>query len=418
MRATQPHCTSIKASVISVVITALLLTPSASAAPKFRVLHDFGAGNDGAGVWSTVIFDKKGNLYGATGGGGIYGDGAVFELAPTSGGGWKESVIHSFSFNDDGASSYAPLALSAAGSLYGTTQDGGTYLGGTVFKLTHGPEGWTSTVLYEVGSKYGDVILDEAGNLYGSIGAGAYGYGAIAELSPGSDGWKYRVLYSFCPHSGCPDGIFPSNLIWDTAGNLYGVAFGGGGSQKCGLDGCGTVFELSPQTGGGRKEHTLHKFGAFHGDGEGPSSGLLLDSSGNLYGATGGGGSHACGNGGCGTVFKLTPGSDGLWEETILYNFKGGGDGGAALGPLVVDKAGNLYGTTAFGGSAQCGCGVVYKLTPSSNGKWKYTRLHAFVASDGYEPGVGLIIDSKGNLYGTTAVGGKYGGGVVFEITP
>ena len=219
------------------------------------------------------------------------------------------------------------------------------------------------------------------------------------------------------PYTGCPDGELPSNLIWDAAGNLYGVAFGGGDVYpKC--YGCGTVFELSPQAGGGWKDRTLHKFGAFHDDGRYPSSGLVLDGSGNLYGATGGGGSHACGEAGCGTVFKLTPGSDGRWKETILYNFQGGRNGAVGLGPLVFDKAGNLYGTTAFGGDAQCDCGVVYKLTPGSNGKWKYTRLHAFVASDGYEPGAGLIIDSQGNLYGTTAVGGKYGGGVVFEITP
>jgi uncharacterized repeat protein (TIGR03803 family) len=400
-------------AILAVIL--LLLAPAASAAPKFKVLHNFGAGNDGGGLWSTVVFDRKGNLYGGTAGGGIYGDGAVFELAPASGGRWKESVIHSFSFNTDGASSYAPLSLDATGSLYGDTTHGGAYLGGTVFKLTPGSKGWTSTVLYEVGSKYGDVILDQAGNLYGQIGAGKYGAGAIAELSPGSDGWTYKILHSFCRYTGCPDGELPSNLIWDASGNLYGTAFSGGYVYpKC--DGCGTVFELSPQTGGGWKDHTLHKFGAFHGDGVHPSSGLLLDSSGNLYGATDGG-SHTCGEAGCGTVFKVTPGADG-WKETILYNFEGGPGGYAPLGPLVFDKAGNLYGTTAFGGSAQCGCGVVFKLTPGSNGKWKYTRLHAFIASDGYEPAAGLIIDSRGNLYGTTAVGGKYGGGVVFEITP
>jgi len=416
MRATtHRHYASI--TLLAVLAPALLLalTPAALAATKFRVLHNFGNGNDGGGLWATVVFDDKGNLYGATGGGGIYGDGAVFELTPTSGGRWKETVIHSFSFNADGASSYAPLALDAPGSLYGDTTDGGAYLGGTVFKLTHGSGGWTSTVLYEVGSRFGGVILDRSGNLYGPIGAGTYGGGAVAELSPGSDEWTYNVLHSFCRYTGCPDGENPSGVIWDGNGNLYGVAFGGGYVYpKC--DGCGTVFELSPQAGGGWKDRTLHKFGAFPGDGIAPSSGLLLDSSGNLYGATDGG-SHTCGDGGCGTVFKLTPGANG-WKETMLYNFKGGTDGGVGLGPLVFDKVGNLYGTTAFGGDPQCSCGVVYKLTPSSDGQWKYTRLHAFVASDGYEPAAGLIIDSKGNLYGTTAVGGKYGGGVVFEITP
>jgi uncharacterized repeat protein (TIGR03803 family) len=415
MRATR-FLRALEALRIPAVILFLFLTPAASRAQTFRVLHSFGDGNDGAGLWSNIVFDEKGNLYGVTSGGGIYGDGAAFELTASSTGRWKESVIHSFSAKTDGASPNGPLALGAAGSLYGVTQEGGLYLGGTVFKLTPGSEGWTFAVLYEIGTKDGDVMLDRSGNLYGPIGAGTYGGGAIAELSPGSDGWTYKILHSFCRYTGCPDGEAPSNLIWDSAGNLYGTAFSGGYVYpKCG--GCGTVFELSPEPAGGWKEHTLHKFGAFHGDGVAPSSGLLLDSSGNLYGATGGGGSHVCGLGGCGTVFKLTPGADG-WKETILYNFKGGADGGAGLGPLVFDKAGNLYGTTAFGGDAQCICGVVFKLTPSSNGKWKYSRLHAFVASDGYEPAAGLIIDSKGNLYGTTVVGGKYGGGVVYEITP
>jgi uncharacterized repeat protein (TIGR03803 family) len=196
MRATaQLHYPLINPLAMSAAILLLILTPPALAAPKFRVLHNFGAGNDGAGLWSSVIFDRKGNLYGATSGGGTSGDGAVFELVRTSGGSWKESLLHSFSPPTDGSSPNGPLAMDAAGGLYGVTQEGGTYLGGTVFKLTPSSGRWSFTVLYQVGSKYGDVILDQAGNLYGSIGAGTYGYGAIAELSPGSDGWSYQVLY-------------------------------------------------------------------------------------------------------------------------------------------------------------------------------------------------------------------------------
>src|SRR5579872_1738210 len=208
MRATtQLHYALSNPLAIPAAILLLILTPTALAAPKFRVLHNFGSGNDGAGLWSNVVFDKKGNLYGATSGGGNDrtcngGCGAVFELTPASGGGWQESLLHSFSPPTDGASPNGPLAMDAAGSLYGVTQEGGTYLGGTVFKLTYSPEGWTLTVLYEVGSKYGDVILDQAGNLYGQIGAGAYGGGAIAELSPGSDGWPYKILHSFCRYTG------------------------------------------------------------------------------------------------------------------------------------------------------------------------------------------------------------------------
>jgi uncharacterized repeat protein (TIGR03803 family) len=419
MRATRfPR--ALEALRIPVVILLLFLTPATCRAQTFRVLHNFGAGNDGAGILSTLAFDKNGNLYGASSSGGSdhacngFGCGAVFEMTPVSGGGWKESVIHSFSPNT-GDSPNGPLAIDAAGDLYGTTSEGGTYLGGTVFKLAPGSDGWTSTVLYEVGDLSSSVILDQAGNLYGPIGAGTYGGGAIAELSPGSDGWTYKILHSFCRYAGCPDGELPSNLIWDSAGNLYGTAFSGGYVYpKC--DGCGTVFELLPQPGDGWKDRTLHKFGAFHGDGIAPESGLILDQSGNVYGATVSGGSHACGLGGCGTVFRLTPESNGSWRETILYNFEAGGNGFYPDGQLAMDKAGNLYGTTGWGGASN-NCGVIYKLSPGSNGRWRYTRLHVFLGPDGCDPAGGLIIDGKGNLYGA-ALGGKYGLGVVFEITP
>jgi uncharacterized repeat protein (TIGR03803 family) len=404
-------------SAISAVILPLLLTPAICAAQTFRVLHNFGAGSDGGGILSTLAPDKNGNFYGATSAGGTHGDGVVFELTPTSSGRWKESVIHSFSFKTDGSSPNGSLAIDVSGNLYGVTAEGGKYLGGTAFKLTPGSEGWTSTVLYEVGSKDGGVILDQSGNLYGPIGAGTYGGGAIAELSPGADGWTYRVLHSFCRYAGCPDGLFPSKVVWDSAGNLYGAAFAGGKQvPACGLDRCGTVFELLPQPGGGWKDRTLHKFGAFHGDGIAPESGLILDGLGNVYGATVSGGSHSCNEGGCGTVFQLTPESNGSWKETILYNFEAGANGFYPEGQLAMDKAGNLYGTTGWGGASN-NCGVVYKLSPRSNGAWKYTRLHVFEGLDGCDPAGGLIIDGKGNLYGA-ALGGKYGLGVVFEITP
>jgi uncharacterized repeat protein (TIGR03803 family) len=175
----------------------------------------------------------------------------------------------------------------------------------------------------------------------------------------------------------------------------------------------GVAFQLE-HTAEGWKEHVLHSFPASRGDGYPPSSGLTLDASGNLYGITEQGGGSASG-----TVFRLSPQPDGHWNETILYFFPNGsrnGEGPAA--GLVFDKAGNLYGTTTGGGDSKCSCGVVFKMAPQSNGKWKYQVLHRFTGADGYSPQAGVILDDKGNLYGTTTEGGPGGYGVVYEITP
>src|SRR5262249_22296140 len=179
----------------------------------------------------------------------------------------------------------------------------------------------------------------------------------------------------------------------------------------------GAVYELSPQSGGGWKFRILHNFGSFQNDGKQPGVGsLAFDSSGNLYGTTLIGGPAGC-TAGCGTVFKLTRGSSGNWKETILYDFKSGPTGNGPGAGVAVDKAGNIYGTTGYGGSA-CDCGVVYKLAPASDGAYTYTVLHTFIGSDGFFPDANLVL-KNGNLYGTTVIGGEFSlGGVVFELTP
>jgi uncharacterized repeat protein (TIGR03803 family) len=239
-------------------------------------------------------------------------------------------------------------------------------------------------------------------------GAGAlFGTASVAfELSPGSHGWKETVLHDFPSHKG--DGSGPYAVILDAAGNLYGETNMGGGGG-CG-GGCGTVYELQ-RTSGGWKEHILHDFGTGGDNMAFPGGALLLDKTGNLYG-TAGGGTYAHG-----AVYRLTPQSNGHWKETILHSFTGGANGDGPGGGVVMDKVGNLYGTTIAGGTG-CDCGVVYKLAPGSNGKWKYTVLHRFTGYDGAQPGANLIIDGKGNLYGTTITGGMGGAGVAFEITP
>jgi uncharacterized repeat protein (TIGR03803 family) len=397
-----------------VLALVLLLVPVALAGTSYKVLHAFGKGNDGGGVFAGVVFDANGNLYGTTAGGGAYGYGTVFALKHGSGGNWTETSLHSFcveSHCTDGALPFASLVFDAAGNLYGTA-GGGNRDSGVVFELSpasNSPSNWNFEVLYEAGSA-ATLILDQAGNLYGPMGPGQNGKGAVTELSPGSNGWTETYLYSFCPKplNHCLDGDAPDTaLTWDAKGNLYGGTLSGGTA------GLGVLFELVHKSGGW-KDRVLHNFPAYSGDGWNPHGPLILDQQGNIYGTTSLGGTV-----GAGTVFKLTRGANGLWKETILSDFPDAfQNGGGPVAGVIFDRSGNLWGTTSGGGDPNCQCGVVFKLTPGAKGKWKYTVIHRFHYTDGFDPEAGLILDSKGNLYGTTANGGKYGGGVVFEITP
>jgi uncharacterized repeat protein (TIGR03803 family) len=395
---------------LSVAITffAVATGPTkAWAAPKYKVLRAFTGGNDGGGLWGSLVFDTRGNLYGTTSGAGAYGQGIVFKLALGSNGKWTETVLHNFpSFPNDGQGPTSNLTVDAGGNLYGTAAGGGEHHSGVAFKLAKGS--WVESILYSFcakpkcsdgGSPYAGLVRDKTGNMFGT------GYAAF-ELSPGSDGWKEVALHDFACRN--KDGCEPlAGVILDAAGNVYGTTEMGG-NPRCG-GGCGTVYQLRP-TSGGWKEHILHDFGAI-GDGAVPGVGaLILDSAGNLYGTTGGGGTT-----GNGTVFKLTLGASSRWKETILHSFTGGANGIEPTAGVVMDKAGNLYGTTSAGGTNSCGCGLIYKLVPGSNGKWTYTVLHRF---DGAGPNANLIMDSKGNLYGTTTTGGAGGYGVAFELAP
>lgn len=388
-----------------VAAIAVTVASSALAAPKYKVLHAFAAGRGGGGLWGSLALDSKGNLYGTTSGGGDYGYGTVFELMQHPDGKWTHSVLHSFE-NDgpDGADPTGGLILDAAGNLYGTTTFGGAYYYGSVFEMVRQSSGWKETVLhsFEFNSHgccpYAGVAMDEAGNLFGTASV-------AFKLSPGADGWKETVLHDFTGESG--DGEEPiAGLILDAAGNVYGTTQHGGGSSNCG-GGCGTAYQLSPSSKGKWKETVLHRFQARQ-DGAFPGVGALaIDSASNLYGTTD-----------AGTIFELSPGVEGRWKFAVLYTITGGSNGTEPSAGVVLDKAGNLYGTTIAGGSPQCDCGVVYKLAPGSKGKWNYAVLHTFVGSDGAQPDANLILDSEGNLYGTTATGGAGGYGVAFELTP
>ena len=382
----------------------------ALAAPKLKVLHAFGSGNDGGGLWGSLAFDAKGNLYAETSGGGPYGYGTVFQLALRSNGMWRETILHSFKDNDpDGDDLNGGLMVGPTGRLYGTaTLGGGSGKYGTVFELMPGSEGWILTVLHRFGfNKYGccpqaSLVMDNAGNLFGTASA-------AFELSPSANGWKETLLHDFTGQHGDGSDAY-AGVIRDAAGSLYGETAMGGTGTGCG-GGCGTVYELQP-TSAGWKEHILHDFGTGGDNMAYPEGPLMLDKAGNLYG-TAGGGTYTYG-----AVYRLTLQSNGRWKSTIIHSFTGGANGESVGGGVVMDKAGNLYGTTVAGGSPNCECGIVYKLSLGPEGKWNFKVLHTFVGTDGAQPVGELILDDKGNLYGNTITGGAGGYGVAFELMP
>jgi uncharacterized repeat protein (TIGR03803 family) len=419
------------------LIVALVLAPGAWAGTKYKTLHKFTGGADGTSPWDTLIFDQAGNLYGTTGGaeespGPTPGN--VFELTPNSDGTWTESVLYTFTGGSDGGSPVAGLIFDQAGNLYGTTEFGGNlncqYGCGVVFELTPDSDGsWTESVLYSFtggtdGSQpFAGLTFDQQGNLYGTTGGGGNskcqglfsGCGVAFELAPNSDGtWTESVLHAF----NGKDGQMPlAGVIFDQAGNLYGTTRGGGQLlSDCGdwmASGCGVVYELTPGSGGSWTEKALHAFN--RQDGMWPIAPPVFDAAGNLYGTTEKGASNDCGAESCGTVFELTPGSNGKWKRKVLDYFNGKDGYAPGLGALIFDTAGSLYGITGQGGAY--GDGNVYKLTPMSGGKrWKETVLHVY-KRPGFPLG-GLIFDGAGNLYGTTQGNGTKTFGSVFEITP
>jgi len=497
--------------------------PRAHAQASETVLHSFsGVLLNGANPYAGVIRDSAGNLYGTTFGGGIANAGVVYKL-DTSG---HETVLYRFTGGADGANPYAGVIGDSAGNLYGTTRFGGTAGCGTVYKLdatrhetvlysfTCGADGADpsgvnrdsagnlygttgaggladcegsgcgvvykldatghQTVLYSFtgganGAGPSGVIRDSAGNLYGTAGGGdsshcLHGYPGCGVVFKLDTAGNYKVLYAF---TGGADGAYPSGVIRDLTGNLYGATSGGGTvNAYCGTVnsaypyGCGVVYKLDA-TG---HETVLHSFtggydvqpnggvirdpaGNLYGTtyaggvgevymldasgnetvlytfneagGLGPYAGVIRDSAGNLYGTTscGGGGTAApplCpgsgkGPGGAGAVFKL----DASGHETVLYSFTTGADGANPYSGVIRDPAGNLYGTTYYGGGTP-NVGVVYKLEASGH----QTVLYSFTggAADGANPAAGVIRDSVGNLYGTTYYGGAVNGGVLYKL--
>ena len=386
--------TLLPAALLSLALAALLIPSQAATRSKrpatFTLLHSFTAGKDGAYPYTGLIADGLGNYYGTTQSGGSSNSGVVFKIH-TSG---KETILHSFGGQGDGAYPFAALTRDATGNLYGTTAYGGSSGNGVVFKVS---KTGAETVLYNFAggtsdgcNPFGAVIRDTAGNLYGTTEfCGAAGYGTVFEVdTKGSE----TVLHSFTG----TDGAHPlwTSLRMDASGNLYGVTDEGGASN------IGVVYELSSSG----TLTVLHSFAGGTADGCNPFGPPVLDTSGNLYGTA-----EFCGSDDKGVVWKLS--SSGT--ETILHNFAGlANDGAYPGGGVILDAQGNLYGDTE-GGDA-LGCGTVYTLTPTGT----LSLLHGFVGPDGQLPFGNVSRDSTGSLYGTTFAGGKDGYGTVWKVTP
>jgi uncharacterized repeat protein (TIGR03803 family) len=398
------------------MLAALFASSFPAQAQTYRFLS-FPVPRDGYGSFpnGALIQDYAGNFYGtASSGYGYFG--TAFEITAAG----KPLLIHRFQDDGDGASPVGALVLDLAGNLYGVGLGAsGVDECGLVYKIDALRN--AAVIYYFQCSPDGDspqagLIEDATGNLYGTTqwgGSGCFGCGTVFRIDPAGN---ETVLYSF---KGGTDGESPeASLVQDSAGNLYGTTRVGGTGTNCGSsEGCGTVFRLDE----GGNETALYSFqgGA---DGAFPYSNLIFDSAGNLYGTTSGLGDPND----FGSVFKL----DSSGNETVIYRFTGGADGGWPMAGLVADQAGNFYGTTSVGGEIPCvnqvfydGCGTVFKVDQAGG----LTTLHAFDEADGASSFAGLLRDASGKLYGDTFYGGsgnctdektRIGCGVVFELRP
>lgn len=402
-----------------VLILALSLSFCAEA-QTFTVLYNFlGPALDGTNPDSGLVFDQQGNLYGTTTYGGNemcqFGCGTVYQLIPQGNGQWREHVIQRFQ-GTNGSAPYAPVTLDPSGNVYGVasacTLD---ECNGTAFELMPGSNGtWTESTLYafqnpQDGSTPLGGLLWSGGILYGTTSTdGAYGLGNVFTLyGPGFS--SFDVVHSFDAllHANGDGPPTDETLVSDAEGNLYGTTMG---------DGRGTpspsVFRLTlNQQSGKWIETVLYRFSGSMFGGTVPT-GLSIDISGNLYGAAYSGGQY-----GNGVVYELSPDGRGNWTFQVLYAFMNSPDGVNPFSTPVFDAVGNLYGTTANGGTSNEG--TVYKLTPAGDGTWTESILHNFSdVETGANPQTQkLTLDASGNIYGTVG-GGTHRAGLVYEITP
>lgn len=415
--------------VVSVTVDAF--TPAQAGG---NVLYRFQGGSDGSYPNGGVIIDNQGALYGTTSVGGSFSSGTVFKLTPPPAGQtqWTEAVLYGFQGGANGANPNARLVFDGQGALYGTTRIGGTWNYGTVFKLTPPAEGqtqWTQAVLYNFtdglsgptdgGQPYAGMTFDQQGALYGTTyWGGTANCGTVFKLTPPAVGqaqWTETLLYSFqCP----PDGAAPAaGLIFGEDGALYGTTTTGG---NCAIYICGTVFKLSPPAAGQSQwiETVLYNFMG-QPDGVNPSSSLIFDAHGALYGTTTSGGALNYGS-----VFKVAPPKSGTgqWSETILHSFTykltvPHEDGSTPYGNLIFDEQGALYGTS-FGGG-KWGSGTIFELRPPEpdSQQWSESVVYSFTGgTDGAFSYAGPILGAQNELYVTAYHGGSQGNGTVLQL--
>lgn len=411
------------------------------------VLRRFQGGFDGNGPRAGVIFDAAGNVYGTTfGGGGTAGAGTVYRLTPPTmpGGAWTETILHRFSYHGiaQGLEPWGGLAMDRSGDLFGTAWLGGTCGScGLVFELsppTRQGAAWKYEIIHDFQddgfdgiNPQANITIDAQGDhLFGTTASGGTGQcvggcGTVFELTKSGGIWAETILHSFPAHGSGFEafGGTGGGVTLDGVGNVYGTTF---------IDGLGlgTVFELSPPTQGSQWTYQdIYAFKNF-ADGIEPMAGVSLDTHGNLFGTTNSGGVQGCYGSGCGTVFRLHRRMDGTWGHSMLYAFRGTGDGGTPSASVIVNATGKVYGTTQIWGTGNgctgSGCGVAYVLTrPAGGGMWNETVLHTFLhGADGYVPYGELAFGPTGDVFGATEFGGKptcssgFGCGTAFSLTP
>ncbi len=381
-----------------------------NAASGEKTLYSFSGGSDGGNAATGLAVDAHGDLYGTTVVGGAYTCGTVFKLAPQKNPPWKESVLHAFTCYGDGKNPHGGVTFDTHGNLDGTTVAGGS--GGPCSSDGCG-------VVFQQ-TKSGENVLH-------SFTAGADGFGPGGPVAFDKRGDVFGTTPDGGVNSeGIVYEIYRSGDRWHerivhaftggsdgAVGSLGALLYESGSfygvTEEAGANGAGTVFKLSPASRRGWKLTTIYAFKGVP-DAASPYGGLVADAAGDLFGTTYYGGAN-----GVGSVFELTPSGHGKYRERVLYSFLGGSDGSYSTSTLVFGSSNTLYGTTSMGGGS-CDCGTVFKVDANSGTE---QVLHSFGSgTDGSYPYYGLTPDGSGNFYGSTVAGGNFGQGTIFEIKP
>jgi uncharacterized repeat protein (TIGR03803 family) len=400
---------------LCVVIT---WSAGATAAGTATVVYSFAGEEDGEYPATELVFDGGGNLYGTTTQGGDFNAGTVFELSP-AGDAWTKTVLYNFTGFADGLNPYGGVAIDAQGNLYGTTTAGGA-AGvcaedgcGVVYKLTRNGDSYSYAVLHDFTGGNdgwgagGQPALDAAGHVYGTTpNGGVHAIGVVYELTPNGGGYAFHVIHAFTGGDDGGTGSLGRLLVAANGAQLYGIATVGG------AHGAGTAYSMQRLPNGRWKFRTIY---AFQGapDAGFPYGGLSRDGAGNLYGTT-----YYDGANGYGTVYQLSR-NGGVWTERVLHSFAGGIDGNNPSTNLVFDALGNLYGTTAEGGTPGCDCGAIFRLVPAGGGNWTERVVYRFQGvPDGAYSYYSLIPDRAGSYYGATVHGGADNEGAIYRFQP